>query len=74
MIILRKKDPIENPMLEDDLILNAAPKKGRPSRQSKRKGHEKSPSGRDPNNPKDIADAVVSNKPADKEWIKEIDS
>ena len=81
MIVLRKKDPVENPMLEDDLVLNATPtKKGKPSRQSKRKGHvsrkdhEKSPSGRDPNNPKDIADAVNSNNPADKEWIKEIDN
>ena len=80
MIILRSKSfAVDTSVSCDDQLVCAANSKGKPSRQSKRKGHvsrkdhEKSPSGRDPNNPKDIADAVNSENPADKEWIEDID-
>lgn len=75
MIILRDNKTIED--LDGKELVSKA--KGKPSRQSKRKGHvsrkdhKKSPSGRDSNNPKDIADAVSSNDPEDKKWIEEID-
>ena len=80
MIILRSKSfSVNTSVSYDDQLICVANSKGKSSRQSKRKGHvsrkdhKKSRTGRDPNNPKDIADAVNSENPEDKEWIEDID-